>query len=150
MPQGRFLSVVSSWVVALALSACSTDPRPECPLKPAFQLSLSASEGPLPPDTVLRVKYGGGLEEYRLNDLVHTQEVVFCQHRLDGGLPAEAGVPVDELYCEMWTQGAATVTVEATGYPDLEQKIEAQAKDRCILTVDVSLRLDLGDGGVLP
>lgn len=99
---------------------------------------------------MLRVKYGGGFEEYRLSDPVHTQEVVFCQHRLDGGVPAEAGVPVDELYCEMWTQGAATVTVQATGYPDIEQEIEAEAEDRCIKTVDVSLRLDLGDGGVTP
>ena len=132
----------------LLLAGCSSPQEEDCPLRPAFQLRLvTAGAKPLPSDTVLRVKYGGGVEEYRLDEAVHSQENVFCQHRdVDGG-PVEAGASVNELSCVLWTQGAADISVEASGYPDLEKTLEAKGKNRCIETVDVTLTLDAGDGG---
>jgi hypothetical protein len=141
---------VKQVLFAVVLVGCSSNPDDkECPLRPAFQLHLQTATGTaLPADTVVRVKYGGGVEEYRLDEVIHSQENVFCQHRDQDGGPVEAGAQVGELSCVLWTQGAATITVEASGYPDLEKDLEAKGKNRCIETVDVTLTLDAGDGGI--
>lgn len=136
------------WVLLLVTPSCtSKDPDVECRLRPAFSLRLSAVQGSLPADTLLRVKYGGGVEEYRVSDSVQTQKVVFCQRRSTDGGPLEAGVSADEIACELWTQGAATVTVESSPYPTLEEPLEAEADGRCIRTVEVDLVLGETDAG---
>ncbi len=120
----------------------------ECSLKPAFALTLRALDGPVPTDTLLRVKYGGGVEEYRVSDAVQTQEVTFCQRRSEDGGAVPAGEPPSEVTCELWTQGAATIAIETSSYPRLDSSLEAEAEGRCIQTVEVTLTLGEGDGGV--
>lgn len=125
--------------------ACSSETPPEdCSAKAAFQLSVRAYAGSLPPDTRLTVKYGGGEETYALSDLVHDEEAVLCDAE---GLDSGDGGSVSRLVCALWTQGAATVTIEASGYPSLERTLEAEAKNDCIETVPVDLVLGEEDGG---
>ena len=129
----------------------------------SFRVVIVAPGSRLPADTVLRVKYGGGEEEYRLAD-PQTPDVVFCRHAIaDGGLlskdasvgdggESDAGVSlssVEALSCKLWTNGAATATVQASGYEELVAELEAEIDDKCdeIVTKDVMLELVAGDGG---
>jgi hypothetical protein len=126
--------------------ACSSDPPPEdCSAKAAFQLSVRAHVGTLPPDTRLTVKYGGGEETYALSDLKHDEEAVLCD--VEGVDSGDGGGSVSRLVCALWTQGAATVTIEASGYPNLERELKAEAKNDCIETVPVELVLGGEDAG---
>lgn len=124
------------------LTACGSEEEPkECKARAAFDLEVRAASGALPSDTSVLVEYGGGQEEYRLDDPVHQQEDVLCTTE-----PADAGA-VMTLRCALWTQGAATVTVRASGYPELQEELEAQADGKCIETVPVVLTLGDVDAG---
>jgi hypothetical protein len=132
-------------VLACALAlACSSEPKEECTAKAAFHLSVRAYSGSLPADTRLTVKYGGGEETYSLADLKHDEEAVLCDAE---GLDAGDGGSVSRLVCALWTQGVATVTLEAKGYDDVERTLEAEAENDCIQTVPVELVLGDEDGG---
>ncbi len=142
-------------------------------------IRVTAERGALPADTVVRVTYGAGEEEYALLKPQAPREVMFCsvlreaspdaQTSFDassedaagmGGLgagPSDAG-PRDAgprdggqgaamaVRCELWTGGAATVDVMASGYPVLQSELEAEADECGIVTRDVDLVLTM-DGG---
>ncbi len=132
----------------LGLGCSSDDGRKECTLRPAFELTVRAASGPVPDDMRLKIKYGGGTEEYAVSDTTQTQEVMFCQRRgSDGGVP-EAGVPAGEVFCKLWTQGAADLTVESSKYPKLERTLQADADGECILTVEELVVLSLPEAGI--
>ncbi len=140
----RFLTLGTFGLCGLIVGCSSNPPNDQqCAAKAAFQLSLSAYMSSLPADTSITVKYGGGEETYALSDPVHKEEAVLCDaNRAD----ADAG-DVLGLVCALWTQGAATVTVKASGYPDMERALEAEAKNECIQTVPVDLVLGGEDAG---
>ena len=143
---GRLLGGLA--LVTCASACSSDDPREECALRPAFELTVRAASGPVPDDLYLKIKYGGGVEEYRVSDTVQTQEVMFCQRRdADGGAP-EAGAAAKEVFCKLWTQGAATLTVETSAYPRIERALEAKADGDCILTVEESVVLSVPEAGI--
>jgi len=133
--------------VALALG-CSNgdggDPK-DCKLVAAFDLTVRAALGPLPPDTTLEVQYGGGIETFRVDQGVQAQEVVLCDDTKSEAGAGDAGVT--KVHCKLWTQGAAKVTVTATGYPPVEEALEAKAQGTCIQTVPVEIVLGDQDGG---
>ena len=52
-----------------------------------------------------------------------------------------------KVHCKLWTQGAAKVTVTATGYPPVEEALEVKAQGTCIQTVPVEIVLGDQDGG---
>lgn len=152
--------------VVLALfagSACTNSPPsgPNCPgPRAAFHVTITAKNGPLPPDTVVKVEYGGGSEEYSLASPPPQPEVVFCDPidadagtgANDGGSDAagttDAGTgPVMALSCKLWTNAAATIDVQGSGYPLLEQQLQAQKDDCGIKTVEYALVLGETDGG---
>jgi hypothetical protein len=138
----RALCSVLTCCLALA---CSSEPKEDCTAKAAFHLSVRAHSGELPADTRLTVKYGGGEETYSLADLKHDEEAVLCDAE---GADAGDGGKVSRLVCALWTQGVATVTLEASGYDDVERTLEAEAKNDCIQTVPVELVLGDEDGGI--
>lgn len=123
---------------------------------------VTAENGPLPSDTVVTVKSGSGVEAYALASPPLQPETVFCHPMgADAGAdasadasadtgPADASVPprpIDALFCLLWTNGAAQVTIRGSGYPDLIQMLDAQ-RDSCgIKTVDESLVLGAPDAG---
>jgi hypothetical protein len=108
----------------------------------------------LPPDTVVRVQYGGGEEEYRLAQPRSDLDVLFCDAVLrDGGAApsSDAGTPrvnVEKLECELWTGGSATLSVQADAYAEVERELEAEI-DACgdVRTKDVRVELVRPDGG---
>ncbi len=145
---GRRLLSGICLVALVALAACSSDDRPECALRPAFELTVRAATGSVPSDLRLKIKYGGGVEEYAVSDTVQTQEVLFCQRRdVDGGVP-EAGAEVGEVFCKLWTQGATALTVETAQYPKVERTLEAKADGECILTVEETVVLAVPEAGL--
>jgi hypothetical protein len=51
------------------------------------------------------------------------------------------------LVCALWTDGAALISVTASGYPDLDRNLEVKSNAGCIETVDVTLTLERSDAG---
>lgn len=151
---------------ALVSAGCSSSPpsSPTCPgPRAAFHVIITAKNGPLPSDTVVKVAYGGGIEEYDLASPPDQPEVVFCTKvdadagagsgATDGGVndagtPDAGSGPVAALSCDLWTNAAATINIQGSGYPVLEQQLEAEKDDCGIKTVDYSLVLGAGDGGI--
>lgn len=136
-------------VVAGALAfGCSDgngDDPEDCKLVAAFDLTVRAVPGPLPQDTTLEVQYGGGTETFRVDQGVQAQEVVLCDDTKKDASAGDGGVP--QVHCKLWTQGAAKVTVTATGYSPVEEALEAKAKGKCIQTVPIEILLGDPDGG---
>ena len=155
----------------LVIAGCPSDP-PQCASpQAAFVVSIRAAGGPLPDDTTLRIAYGAGTEEYRLADPASTSEVVYCRVRwrdagaseagavldaaaaeLDAGTPdaADTGAgssEVDELSSELWTGGAATITVSASGYAELERDLTAEEDECGVMTTEIPLTLVGEDAG---
>jgi hypothetical protein len=145
----------ASLLVAAALTAgCSKDPQyDECTVvRPAFRVRVSARAESLPGDTRLQVQYGAGKEEYLLEQPPEEPDVVFCtllSREVDAGsmIEVEAGAPVQELLCELWTQGAATLTVRAAGYPTQELSLRADRNECGFETVDYGVMLERADAG---
>jgi hypothetical protein len=123
----------------------------------AFKVLLVAADGPLPEDTVFTVEHGTGKESFSLEADFPSSDVVFCCRSTRDGECTQAGdaasdadggpAPVEGLLCELWTDGAADVTVTASGYPDLEENLQARSSEGCLQTVDVTLMLERRDAG---
>jgi hypothetical protein len=126
---------------------------------------ITADNGPLPADLLVRVEYGGGEEEYLLAS-PGTPAVMFCQHSDRdrnvlggggaGGATGEAGgggeggarsaPEVEALLCEIWSFGSARVEVETMAYPMTAPLELTRKQDVC--TVKAELELSLPDGGL--
>jgi hypothetical protein len=124
----------------------------------SFRVLIVAAKGPLPQDTVFGVKHGASTQEelFSLQDFPES-DVVFCCRSTrdkecvetpDGSPDADAGTPpVEALLCELWTDGAARVTVTASGYPKIATTLDARFSEGCIEPRDVVLKLERPDGG---
>jgi hypothetical protein len=158
----RTLAVARPWLwlmlSGLSTLGCGPDRRECTGPHPDFVVTLRLGDRSLPPDTVVHVTYGGsGTESYALDEHGATHEVVFCKPaNLDGGLlaldaatTAEAGASgaddsVDELRCELWTGGFATLQVTASGLSGTTYNL-APREHEC--TVTQAIVLDSPDGG---
>jgi hypothetical protein len=145
-------------ISGLCTLGCGPD-RAECTGSHAdFSVTLKLRDGPLPPDTVVHVTYGGsGMEDYSPQEQGATHEVVFCRPRtLDGGVEpdaAESGAAgtsgaeengVDELKCDLWTGGFATLQVRTTGLTTMIYKLTPREH---VCTVTQTIVLDSPDAG---
>lgn len=142
------LAALSSVAILCGLSlGCSAedDPDPQCTDQAAFELTVHSLFGPLPDDTKLEVTYGGGTEPFQLG-ADNPEDVLQCKASPSADA-SDAGVPVDSLTCKVWTQSAAKVTVEATGFPELQRDLEAKRNGKCFVTVAVDLALGETDAG---
>lgn len=165
------LRVAASLLSAVAaLAACSNEPQDSepCPRRgPTFRVQVTASQGYLPLDTHVSVSYGGSsLEQFGLRRGNGDNQDVCCRAMpspseelgrvacgaLDGGT---AHGPPRAIECELNTNGAAVLTVRATGYQELEQTLvadrsEAKEWEHCdvLITRDVFAELTRGDAGV--
>lgn len=156
-----------AWLGVLSVSgaACGPGKRPpEGCDEPTFRLVLRAESGPLPPDTLLNVRYGSNQEgePYTLGKPARKQ-AVFCDEDTSvggGGAPSDdgsgeptpggaagasgtetpEGADVWALRCRLYTQGAATIDVTATGFEPIEDySLPFDGDDRCDVRVDVKL-----------
>ncbi len=132
------------------LIACGPDAKPKqtCAGQPDFVLTVRAETGLLASDTLISVKFGGdGHESY--SPSAHNQrQVLFCSSNLaspsgaggaggsadtapDAGGDAGAagalasvadtgGRTIRSITCELWTGGAAWVSVRGDGYETSE------------------------------
>jgi hypothetical protein len=160
-------------LVALVVS-CGPDPQPhDCGGVPDFSVLISAYSGPVPPDTIIRLYYGGRPpdmpEVLKLAD-PETPQALFCYpaardgtHDMNGpplgtqsrstaaagasGEGGEAGVTSGELealVCNLYTDGSARLEVETQMYGKTELELKLK-KDVC--TVNTSLLLEPTDAG---
>ena len=142
-------------LVAVSFSACGPD-KPDCtgPV-PAFRVELTLQGHPLAADTVVDVKYGGtGSDQYSLAEPKANHKVIFCTPSLRGCKPldisGEAGADgaepsaIEALCCDLWTAGATTLAVHATG---LDTKDYLLYPRDGVCTVTQTLVLDSPDAG---
>jgi hypothetical protein len=172
--------IVLLGTTALASLACSTDKdKLPCPAPtPAFHLQITAGGEALPANTRVAVAYGGNLKEsYVLaqdsqnvdvccrpsDPIVGDLPSVRCaisqplvlddggdEAKHDGGDAATGAAPVTGILCSLWTNGPATVTVNATGYVTIDQTLNSrlQQDSQCgVETVDSRLVLGRPEGG---
>jgi hypothetical protein len=180
MTVGHLLRAFLSLALGVAVSACgrgSEDDRVPCPRRAAtFRLEVSASSGPLPADTELRVEYGASVERYDLlRGNQDNQDVCCTPWQVGDGPPAsvpcnprDASTPMEAstalrhgpslrppaIRCELSTNGAARIEISATGYTVIEETLEALRSDdeelqHCdaLVTRDIYLELTRGDAG---
>jgi hypothetical protein len=136
---------------------------------PDFEVLITAAEGSLPEDLLVRLEYGSGEEEYLLSN-PGTPVVMFCRHAdrernllMDGGAVGngsaghgggggEGGGPsargVEALLCKIWSYGSARVVVKTMAYP-MTMPLELIRKDD-VCTVKADVELSLPDGGIGP
>lgn len=110
---------------------------------PTFHLVVSSPDGPLPPDTTIRVRYGGGVETFALADPGRPGDAVLCRATGPGDATLDAGA-AEAIACDLWTDGAAHATVTAGGYPAVERDLVA-SPDGCL--TDARIELAAGDAG---
>lgn len=122
-------------------SSCSDDPLP------AFAITVRAADGPLPANTLIRLAYGGGMEEFALEapPAPDDERVMFCNPH---GTPTAAGAggetataPTEALFCELWVEGAATLWVTGADYPELVEELQGEANECGAETVEAELVL---------
>jgi hypothetical protein len=172
------LLLASSW-----LTAChGEDPSMVgvCPrARAAFALQISSTDGGLPPTLSVEIGFGGAeSERYSLHKGNANNDVLCCSNLAGVSLrpltceqplnpvasapdaSADAAVPKTvtpasstQLQCQVWTNGAAELSVTARGYPPLARTLMAQrdeAYPQCDVweTVHVAVPLQPGDAGV--
>src|SRR5690606_964064 len=142
-----------------------------CPrARPAFDVRLTAADGSLPRDVRVSVTYGGSNTESFPAQSRRENDVLCCVRGEGEGLsfnPGTCGQPVeadaslpaktsasDLIRCQLWTNGAAQVEVDASGYASVDEILVAKADEEfaeCAVweTQAVDISLGRGDGGVL-
>jgi hypothetical protein len=155
----RSVGVLLAVAVGLA-AGCEKDPsdgatcdrRP----KPSFALQLESYGKALPPDTELLVTFGAGEERWKLAAPPQRPRVVFCTvgNVAEGGVDAaedsgdDAGQgEVRALRCELWTDGAASVTISGGSFEALERALVAERDDCGPRTVPVTLQFGIEPEG---
>ena len=163
------------WIilVGLGLFGCNapSDDSDVCPrARPAFDVRLSASDGPLPRDARVAVTFGGSDTESFPTHARRENDVLCCVRGEGDGLslqPGSCGQPIDAdaslpadggatelIHCQVWSNGAAYVDVEAAGYSGVDEVLVAKADDHyseCAVwdTQAVEISLSRGEAGVL-
>ncbi len=136
---GRLVGVVAFGLgVALTLGACSS-PVPNdagCgPAHPTFRLVVDVEDGAVPDDVRIRVRYGSGEESFEAEGGGEAPKVVFCEVAREASAEDAGQGPIQEVGCDLWTDGAATVWVTARGYVDVTRDLEAERDARCGLVL---------------
>ena len=131
----------TEWLLGLmglaGVGACGPEEPPDvaCERQPPYRLEVTAFGGALPGSTVVHVKHGGGEVDYALADPPTESELVFCD-------PAPAaGRGVAALDCDLWTQGAVTILVEAGGYVPAEVRAALEWEAGCVVTQKIEVEL---------
>lgn len=126
-------------------------------------MSISAEDGSLARDTVVRVYYGGGdpkqPEEFRIDEMA-PHFVLFCEvtdsagNVIDavipgaggeGGASPESREPVSGIRCRMWTDGSAQLEVESPEHPTQRLNLTPK-KNECTVATDFVVKR--GDAGM--
>jgi hypothetical protein len=93
-------------------------------------LVVDAADGYVPGDVRIHVRSGSGEEEFDAKAVGVSPKVVFCEVERAAGDGGEQG-PIEFVTCDLWTDGAAMVRVNAQGYPEAVQDLEAERDPKC-------------------
>lgn len=123
-----------------ALIACSSDGAVEgepCSktVEPSFRVELTAGDGELPSDTRVEVTYGAGTEVYSPDDSTLAGKSVLCESW-------RGSTGVRAISCELWTSGAASLKVSATGYDAIDEPLSAERDECGIKTTEIIRQLE--------
>lgn len=126
-------------------AGCASDTSPPAPCsdKPhaTFHLEIAADDGPLPPDTHLRVSYGGSAVESFDLAAPHMGSSIFCT----ADYADASGSRAQSIGCDLWTNGPANLDVWAAGYADVHVALPV-VRDACGISLStVSVPLDRAD-----
>jgi hypothetical protein len=129
---------------------------------PAFRVMVVAPHGALPRNVELDLVYQGTLHaQYELGHRSSNEDL--CCRTMssipdelsmtscndpDAGFPPHA--PAMAILCDVWSNGAAQLTLRATGYDTTVHDLTATRNEQCetIETSDVTLTLQRGDAGM--
>jgi hypothetical protein len=134
---------------AIALAACEEGPPggaggqsgsagggggacPDGP-QPMFTISISAADGPVPPDTSLAVTWSAGSEPlFVLSDsstwaTLEDGANVVCN--VDPKDPPSG--PLEALVCRLWTSGPTEIVVAAQSYQNHTETLVPTMSERC-------------------
>lgn len=120
--------------------------------KPMLTLSLRASDGDLPADTSIQVKWSAGTEPlFKLDDASTWQSLDDGGNVICDAATSQPSAPKKALTCELWTSGATEITASATGYVRATETFSPEQSERCNgpipTAVSIELQPDL-DAGV--
>jgi hypothetical protein len=161
---GAALRLVVTCGVVLAAVGCKRrggqGDEPACVQRgPAFRLLVTAPQGSLPDDTQLEMNYQGNLHaRFGLAAQTVSEDLCCAAH---GAVPTRfEGTPCQQdagsfpddvaaIACDVWSNGAASVTLSASGYETRVYELEAEVDEECetILTSEQHLQLQRGDAG---
>lgn len=97
-------------------------------------MTLKTESGaPLPGDAHVVVTAGSGKEDFDVVSPPDGPDLAFCTRTGEDA--------VTELVCKLWTNGAAQLTITASGYQTLKRSLVAETDPCGIKTVDVQIRL---------
>lgn len=162
------LVLVHALAAALGLFACEeTDPTGPggtatgsggaggCAIapQPIFTLTLTAKDGPLPPDTRIVVTWSAGEEPPFVLDDKETWKTLEDSVNIVCEVDASKPPPTDleELVCKLWTSGATRVEVKAMGYMDHDQTFTPAQSELCdgpvpsAVSIAIEREVDAGD-----
>lgn len=147
MPASPRSFLALTLLASLSLAACSDDSEPGQPCPdvtwPSFRVSLTSEGETLPADLRIEITYGAGREIFELDDDTRANKAVFCRTEPEGAAEAE------EVVCDLWTSGAASLKVTATGYATIDETLSAERDECGIKLTEVSrvLEKEKTDGG---
>jgi hypothetical protein len=144
---------------------CTVHHDPEnspCPgPQPAFRLEVRRASGEaLPGDTSVEVIFdGSGQETFSLAAPAASLQVTFCGVVPAGAEPDAGAIDagdsndtagVRSIRCDLWTNGAAKVTVKASGLRTESRELEAHTNTCGVVTTpsEIALALPSLDGGL--
>ena len=139
MPLGLRRPALVLVMSSLAAVGCADRPPAEndCPSRPspAFLLTLRTQSGePLPGDAHVVIAAGSGKEDFDAATPPAAPDLAFCTGAGEGG--------VTELTCKLWTNGAAELSITASGYQPVKRTLVAETDPCGIKTVDVKVSLE--------
>lgn len=124
-----------------------------CPTAPEALLTITvrAKDGPVPPDTQIRVTWSVGEEPlFELDDPTTwktlDQANLVCE--VDGAAPPPTDLPA--LSCQIWSNGPTRVEVSAMGYLPYDETHTPMTSERCEGPIPTAVEIELArdmDGG---
>lgn len=110
-----------------------------------FTLHVRAAQGHVPPDTELRITWSAQAEPpFELDD-PETWPSVDDGANFECAVARDASLPVDleELTCELWTNGATQVVASAAGYLTVDQTFTPAEREGCEGWVHSDVEIEL-------
>jgi len=125
---------------------CPTEPRP------MLILTITASDGPVPPDTRVKVTWSAGEEPELVLSDPSTYKTLDDEVNIVCDLDPLAPPPVDleKLVCRLWTSGLTKVVVTVEGYGPHDETFSPKQSELCDGPVPTAIAIALepeGDAG---